>query len=118
MRDPIADFLYDAIVQVFHQAAEMGAALKLHQKRMKVVCYSIQIHYYWKACGHLFSKFDRRCKFCDANVSPEFEWGRHIGLCLLKDRLYDEGTDGPTAHESFYPHLYTESHQLTPTETG
>ena len=112
LQDPIADFLYDAIVHACHQAAEMEAAMKLHQERMKDVCESIKAHHVWEAFGHFFPEFDRRCKFCDANVSPEFDWGRHIGLCALKDGLDDEDTDGSTAHESFYPHLYTDSHQL------
>ena len=35
------DFLHFEIVRVLHQAAELEAAMKLHQARMKDVCYFI-----------------------------------------------------------------------------
>ena len=49
LRDQIQDFLYAAIVRAIHQAAEMEAAMKLHQEWMKDVCDSIRAHYLWES---------------------------------------------------------------------
>ena len=106
LRDQIQDFLYAAIVRAIHQAAEMEAALELHQEQMKDVCYSIKAHYLWENFGVLFPEFSLQCKSCGENISPEFARGQHMGLCALKERLADEAVDDPSAHESFYPHLY------------
>ena len=102
LRDQIQDFLYAAIVCAIHQAA----ATELHQERMKDVCYSIKAHYHWENFGFLFPEFSLQCTSCGENISPEFDRGRHMGLCALKERLADEAVDGPSAHESFYPHLF------------
>ena len=106
LRDQIQDFLYAAIVRAIHQAAEMEAALELHQERMKDVCYSIKAHYHWENFGFLFPEFSLQCKSCRENICPEFDRGRHMGLCTLKERLADEAFDGPSAHESFYSYSY------------
>ena len=106
LRDQIQDFLYAVIVRAIHQVAEMEAALELHQEQMKDVCYSIKAHYLWENFGFLFPEFSLQCKSCGENISPEFARGRHMGLCALKERLANVAVDGPSAHESFYPHLY------------
>ena len=80
-RDQIQDFLYAAIVRAIHQAAEMEAAMELHQERMKDVCYSIKAHYHWDNFGVLFPEFSIQCKSSGENISPEFDRGRHMGLC-------------------------------------
>ena len=40
--DILDDFLYCEIVRVCHQTAELASAMKLHQARMKDVCYSLK----------------------------------------------------------------------------
>ena len=45
------DFLHCEVVRVLHQAAELEAALKLHQARMKDVCHSIKAHDHWVNYG-------------------------------------------------------------------
>ena len=106
LRDMVEDFLYASIVRAIHQAAEMEAAMKLHQERMKDVCYSIRAHYHWENFGFLFPEFSLQCKSCGETISPEFDRGRHLGLCELKEQLADEAADDLSAHEAFYPHLY------------
>ena len=56
--DQIQDFLYAAIVRAIHQAAEMEAAMELHQERMKDVCYSIKAHYHWENFSFLNSPYN------------------------------------------------------------
>ena len=107
LRDQIQDFLYAAIVRAIHQAAEMEAAMKLHQKRMKDVCYQIKAHYLWENFEQFFpSTFSHHCWLCGETVSPEFDLSRHWGRCELKERLADEASDGPSAYESFYSCRY------------
>ena len=103
--DILDDFFYCEIVRVCHQTAELASAMKLHQARMKDVCYSIKAHYLWETLEFPFPDFSEVCWCCGATISPEFDLHRHMGLCELKERL-DEDSDSPSAHESFYPHLY------------
>ena len=103
--DILDDFLHCEIVRVCHQAAELESAMELHQARMKDVCYSIKAHYHWVNYGEHFPEFDLQCRYCGDIISPEFDLHRHIGFCELKERL-DEASNTPSAHESFYPHLY------------
>ena len=77
------DFLYCEIAHVLHQAAELEAAMKLHQARMKDVCYSIKAHYHWANYEEHFP-FTLQCKQCGDAISPEFDRRRHRGLCDLR----------------------------------
>ena len=52
--DILDDFLHCEVVRVLHQAAELEAAMKLHQERMKDVCYSIKAHYLWENFKQFF----------------------------------------------------------------
>ena len=103
--DILDDFLYCEMVRVLHQAAELASAMKLHQARMKDVCHSIKAHARWVNYREHFPKFQLQCRQCGETISPEFDRHRHLGLCELKERL-NEAIDTPSAHESFYPHLY------------
>ena len=105
--DIFDDFFHCEVVRVFHQAAELEAALKLHQARMKDVCHSIKAHYLWETFEFLFPDFTEVvCWCCEKTISPEFDLHRHMGLCDLKERLADEAGPSVSAHESFYPNLY------------
>ena len=84
---------------MLHQAAELESAMKLHQARMKDVCYSIKVHYLWETLEFPFSDFSHHCWLCGETISPEFDLSRHWGRCELKERL----ADGPSAPEAFYP---------------
>ena len=99
--DILDDFLYDELVRVCHQSAELAAALKLHQARMQDVCYSIKAHHLWKTFEFPFPDFSQLCWCCEENISPEFDMGRHLGFCDLRDEAF-----GVSAHGSFYPYLY------------
>ena len=102
LRDQVQDFLYAAIVRAIHQAAEMEAAMKLHQERMKDVCDSIRAHYLWESFARFSPSLSSQyCWDCGETISSEFDMRRHRGLCDLKARLEDESFDGPSAHESF-----------------
>ena len=103
--DILDDFLDCEIIRVLHQAAELESAMKLHQARMKDVCYSIKAHYLWETLEFPFPDFSELCWCCGETISPEFDRRRHMGLCELKERL-DEASNTPSAHESFYSHLY------------
>ena len=85
--DILDDFLYCEMVRVLHQAAELEAAMKLYQARMKDVCYSIKAHYLWETFGEHFPEFDLQCRQCGDSISPEFDRGRHMGLCDLREWL-------------------------------
>ena len=85
--DMLNDFLYCEMARVLHQAAELEVAMKLHQARMKEVCYSIKAHDHWVLYGDHFPVFDRVCRQCGECISPEFDGGRHMGLCTLRKRL-------------------------------
>ena len=80
--DMLDDFLYCEMARVLHQAAELEAAMKLHQARMKDVCYSIKAHYHWVRYKEYFP-FVLQCKHCGEDISPEFTRGRHTGFCAL-----------------------------------
>ena len=84
--DNLDDFLHCEFVRVLHQAAELEAALKLHQTRMKDVCHSIKAHEHWVTCGEHFP-FTLHCKQCGDAISPEFDRRRHRGLCTLREWL-------------------------------
>ena len=103
--DILDDFLHCEIVRVCHEAAELESAMKLHQARMKDVCYSIKVHDHWVKYREHFPEFDLQCRQCGDIISPEFDLHRHLGLCELKERL-DEASDTPSAHELFHPYLY------------
>ena len=105
LEDILDDFLYCEIARVLHQAAELESAMKLHQARMKDVCYSIKAHYLWETLEFPFD-FSKVCWCCGETISPEFDMHRHMGLCDLKEQLADEALPPLSAHESFYPHLY------------
>ena len=99
------DYLPDVLAMA--EQANFAAAKALHQKRMKDVCYSIKAHYLWATFDWLFAPaFSPQCWSCWEIISPEVDMSRHMGFCELKERLADEAVDGPSAHESFYPHLY------------
>ena len=80
--DILDDFLYCEMARVIHQAAELEAAMKLHQARMKEVCHSIKAHDHWVRYGEHFP-FTIYCRLCGAAISPEFDSRRHKGLCAL-----------------------------------
>ena len=86
LRDILDDFLYCEIARVLQQAAELEAAMKLHQQRMEDVCYSIKAHYHWANFEEHFP-FDLQCKRCGDNISPEFARRRHMSLCRQRERL-------------------------------
>ena len=99
------DYLPDVFAMV--EKANFAPAKALHQKRMKDVCYSIKAHYLWENFEQFFpSTFSQQCWSCGETISLEFDMGRHMGLCDLKERLADEAFDGPSAHESFYCYSY------------
>ena len=100
--DILDDFLHCEVVCVLHQVAELEAAMKLHQARMKDVCYSIKAHYLWENFEFPLHDFSQLCWCCGEDISPEFDLGRHRGFCYLMD----EARHSVSAHESFYPHLY------------
>ena len=85
-RDIFNDFLYCELARVLHQAAELEAAMKLHQAQMKDVCYSIKAHYHWANFAEHFP-FELQCKRCGDNISPEFARLRHTGFCKQRARL-------------------------------
>ena len=85
LEDILDDFLYCEMAHVVHQAAELDAALKLHQSRLKDVCHSIKAHDHWVIYGGHFP-FTLHCSLCGAAVSPEFDRRRHRGLCTLRRR--------------------------------
>ena len=85
--DMLDDFLYCEMARVLHQASELEAAMKLHQARMKYVCYSIKAHDHWVRYGEHFPKFSLQCRQCRERISPEFDRGRHLGLCELREWL-------------------------------
>ena len=91
---------------MFHQAAELEAALKLRQARMKDVCHSIKAHYLWETFEFPSPDLSKTCWFCGATTSPEFDMHRHMGFCYLEELLADESLPRLSAHESFYPDLY------------
>ena len=84
--DILDDFLRCEFARVLHQAAELEAAMKLHQAQMEDVCYSIKAHYYWANFEEHFP-FDLQCRRRGDNISPEFARRRHIGLCKQRERL-------------------------------
>ena len=111
--DILDDFLHCEVVRVLHQAAELEAAMKLHQERMKDVCYSIKAHYLWENFKQFFPfSFSQYCWRCGETISPEFSMHRHLGLCDLKELRADEALPRLSAHESFYPDLYTSEGSL------
>ena len=85
--DILDDFLHCELARVLHQAAELEAAMKLHQSRMKDVCHSIQAHYHCANYGGHFPEFDLQCRRCGDSISPEFAYGRHTGFCKQRERL-------------------------------
>ena len=103
--DILDDFLHCEIARVLHQAVELEYAMKLHQARMKDVCYSIKAHYLWETLEFPFD-FSKLCWCCGETISPEFDMHRHMGLYDLKERLADEALPPLSAHEAFYPDLY------------
>ena len=106
LEDILDDFLYCELARVLHQAAELESALKLHQARIKDVCYSIKAHYLWETLEFPFPGGSKSCWCCGETISLEFDLHRHMGLCDLKERLADEALPPLSAHESFYPDLY------------
>ena len=85
--DILDDFIHCESVRVLHQAAELEAAMKLHQARMKDVCHSIKAHDHWVNYGEHFPEFELYCRQCGNSISPEFDRGRHRGLCYLREWL-------------------------------
>ena len=84
--DILDDFIHCEIARVLYQAAELEAAMKLHQARMKEVCYSIKAHEHWANYRDHFPEFDLQCRRCGDSISPEFDRGRHIGFCILREQ--------------------------------
>ena len=82
--DILDDFLYCELARVLHQAAELEAAMKLHQARMKDVCYSIKAHYHWVNAEPFFPDI-RQCRSCGDSISPEFAFRRHLGFCKQRE---------------------------------
>ena len=85
--DILDDFLHCEMTRVCHQAAELAAAMTLHQARMKDVCHSIKAHDHWVKYREHFPEFDLQCRYCGDIISPEFDRGRHKGLCYLREWL-------------------------------
>ena len=85
LSDIFDDFLYCEMACVFHQAAELAVALKLHQALMKEVCHSIKAHDHWVRYGGHFP-FSIQCNLCGEFIPSEFDLGRHRGRCALKRR--------------------------------
>ena len=83
--DILDDFLYCKIARVFHQGAELEAALKLHQAQMQEVCHSIKAHDHWVYYEEYFP-FSTHCQVCGEAISPEFDRRRHRGRCNLRAR--------------------------------
>ena len=98
----IQDYILDMA-----EKALFAAAKALHQERMKDVCYQIKAHYHWKHFCFFPSMFSQQCWSCGEIIFPEFDMGRHMGLCDLRERLADKAVDGPSAHESFYSYSYS-----------
>ena len=84
--DILDDFLYCEMARVIHQAAELEVSMKLHQARMKEVCHSLKAHDHWVRYGEYFP-LTIYCKRCEDPIPPEFDRGRHRGLCLLREEL-------------------------------
>ena len=82
--DCIAWQTQDEFQRVLWQAAELEAAMKLHQARMKDVCHSIKAHYHWVHYAHFFPK-NRKCQRCGDSISPEFAFCRHNGFGTLRE---------------------------------
>ena len=77
--DILDDFLYCEIARVLHQAAELEAAIKLHQARMKDVCYSIKAHYLWETLEFPFPDFSKPCWFCGEKHLPRVRYAPSYG---------------------------------------
>ena len=84
--DRLTAFLEEESDRVLRQAAELEEAMKLHQARMKNVCYSIKAHYHWVKSEPFFP-YIFQCRSCGANISPEFDFLRHQGYCKLTEQL-------------------------------
>ena len=91
--DILDDFLYCEMVRVLHQAAELEAAMTLHQARMEDVCHSIEAHDHWVKYGDHLPEFSPHCWLCGEIISPEFDLRRHWGRCKLW--LADDSDDDP-----------------------
>ena len=103
--DYLPDMIQDYILDMEEHRRDLEAQAR-HKTCMKDVCYQIKAHYHWEHFCFFPSSFAQQCWSCGENISPEFDMGRHMGLCELKERLADEAFDGPSAHESFYYYSY------------
>ena len=84
--DRLTAFYSEEFGRVHRQAAELEDAMKLHQDRMKLVCYSIKAHHYWVTSESFFPYFIQ-CRSCGAKISPEYDLLRHRGYCKLTKQL-------------------------------
>ena len=85
LEDILDDFIHEELVRWIHQSAELEAAMKLHQARMKDVCHSIKAHDHWVHYGEHFP-FTLHCRLCGDAISPEFDRRRHRGFCYLREK--------------------------------
>ena len=97
--DRIAWQTQDEFQRVLWQAAELEAAMKLHQARMKDVCYAIKAHYHWVNYAPFFPE-SRQCQRCGDSISPEFAFCGHNGFCTLRE-------EREAAAAASYNHDYT-----------
>ena len=74
--DILDDCIYCELARVRHQAAELEAAMKLHQAQMKQVCYCIQHYASWLH----FPVLSFVCPLCKDLIFPEF-MRRHRSRC-------------------------------------
>ena len=98
--EPLGDrlnyFLFDEFKRVLWQAAALEAAMKLHQARMKDLCYAIKAHYHWANFEPFFPDI-RQCRRCGDSISPEFAFNRHKGFCILREKR--EAAAAARSHE-------------------
>ena len=85
LEDFLHNFLKEELDRLIYQAAELEVSLYFHQVMMDEVCYSIKSHDHWVRYGGHFP-FSTHCNLCGEVISPEFDLGRHRGLCTLKSR--------------------------------
>ena len=103
----IQDYIFD-MAETSHQRDLVARAL--HKHRMRDVCGQIKAHYHWVHICFFPTLDGQRCVKCGNIISPEFDLGRHRGVCAGIDHWRvdedEEDFDGLLAHESFYHHLY------------
>ena len=79
----LRNFIKEELDRLIYQASELEVSLYFHQALMKEVCHSIKAHDHWVRYGSYFP-FSTHCNLCGEAIPPEFDLGRHRGLCALK----------------------------------